>query len=57
MIRKNPAAHPIRTSLDGGQYRLPSCEPAADYVNVHPSVLHLWRPLNQAVPFPPKRLV
>ena len=26
---------------------------ARDYVNVHPAVLHLWRPLDQVMPMPP----
>lgn len=27
---------------------------AADYVNCHPCVLHLWRPINGEFPTPPK---
>jgi len=27
--------------------------PAADYINVHPNVLHLWRPVTAPVPMPP----
>ena len=26
----------------------------ADYVNFHPCVLHLWRPLNVEIPMPPR---
>jgi len=29
----------------------------ADYVNNHPYVLHLWRPVNQPIPTPPKLFV
>lgn len=28
-----------------------------NYVNCHPNVLHLWRPINQVIPTPPKILV
>ena len=28
-----------------------------EYVNYHPFCLHLWRPQNVSVPFPPKQLV
>lgn len=28
-----------------------------DYVNCHPHVLHLWKPVGQPVPMPPKILV
>jgi hypothetical protein len=28
-----------------------------DYVNLHPFVLHLWRPKNQEIPTPPKIFV
>lgn len=31
--------------------------PASRYVNVHPHVLHLWRPIGQAVPLPPLECV
>ena len=31
--------------------------PKSDYVNNHPYCLHLWRPQNQEIPRPPKRLV
>jgi len=31
--------------------------PAKDHVNIHPNVLHLWRPLNEKIPLPPKRMV
>lgn len=27
--------------------------PKADYVNNHPHVLHLWKPINQTMPRPP----
>lgn len=29
----------------------------ADYVNIHPGVLHLWRPLWSSLPTPPKSFV
>jgi hypothetical protein len=29
----------------------------ADYVNIHPMVLHLWRPVDGKFPIPPKELV
>lgn len=29
----------------------------SDYVNNHPNCLHLWRPVNQAIPLPPKECV
>lgn len=28
-----------------------------DYVNNHPNVLHLWRPIRQILPVPPSQLV
>jgi hypothetical protein len=28
-----------------------------DHINIHPNVLHLWRPQNIAIPVPPKELV
>ena len=28
-----------------------------DYVNIHPNVLHLWRPLDADIPTPPKAAV
>ena len=31
--------------------------PEAEYVNNHPHVLHLWRPLDGAIPLPPSILV
>lgn len=31
--------------------------PEADYVNTHPFCLHLWRPIEVAVPRPPMLLV
>lgn len=31
--------------------------PADQYVNVHPNVLHLWRPQGYAIVLPPKELV
>lgn len=31
--------------------------PKSDYVNVHPHVLHLWRPLNETLPRPNKQMV
>lgn len=31
--------------------------PASRYVNTHSSVLHLWRPIGQAVPQPPLECV
>jgi hypothetical protein len=29
----------------------------ADYVNIHPHVLHLWRPIDGTIPLPPKIMV
>lgn len=29
----------------------------SDYVNVHEYCLHLWRPINQAIPLPPSIMV
>ena len=31
--------------------------PEADYVNIHPNCLHLWRPLNTEIPMPPPEFV
>lgn len=31
--------------------------PKSDYINNHPYVLHLWRPINQEIPRPPSILV
>ena len=31
--------------------------PKSHYVNNHPYVLHLWRPINDNIPLPPKGLV
>lgn len=31
--------------------------PRSSYVNTHPDVLHLWRPIDVALPTPPVRLV
>jgi hypothetical protein len=31
--------------------------PKSDYVNLHPYVLHLWRPQNERIPMPPKFMV
>lgn len=31
--------------------------PASEYVNNHPGCLHLWRPIEQAVPVPPAWMV
>lgn len=31
--------------------------PESEYVNTHPFCLHLWRPIHQAIPLPPKVLV
>lgn len=28
-----------------------------DHINIHPNVLHLWRPQNAEIPLPPKELV
>lgn len=30
---------------------------ASEYVNMHPYVLHLWKPLNAVIPIPPKEAV
>jgi hypothetical protein len=29
----------------------------AEYVNTHPHVLHLWRPIHEPIPTPPRNLV
>ena len=29
----------------------------SEYVNLYPNCLHLWRPVNQQIPTPPKELV
>ncbi|HET9538092.1 MAG TPA: hypothetical protein VFP43_22555 [Mesorhizobium sp.] len=31
--------------------------PKSDYVNYHPFVLHIWRPMNMTIPMPPVLLV
>lgn len=31
--------------------------PPKDHINIHPNVLHLWRPQNCEIPLPPKELV
>lgn len=31
--------------------------PATDHINVHPYCLHMWHPLNAALPLPPKWMV
>lgn len=31
--------------------------PESEYVNNHPSVLHLWKPVGIAIPMPPKSFV
>jgi hypothetical protein len=31
--------------------------PKSDYVNFHPNVLHLWRPVSMSIPMPPVLLV
>jgi hypothetical protein len=31
--------------------------PKSEYINNHPYVLHLWRPINEEIPRPPKILV
>ena len=28
-----------------------------DYVNIHPTCLHIWRPQNHEIPMPPKYMV
>lgn len=30
---------------------------ASDYVNIHPYCLHIWKPINQEIPTPPRILV
>ena len=35
------------------EYHPKKCE----YVNIHPYCLHLWRPLNEVMPAPPKEFV
>lgn len=29
----------------------------SEYINNHPNCLHLWKPLNEAIPTPPKHFV
>jgi hypothetical protein len=31
--------------------------PKSEYVNCHPHVLHLWKPINMTIPLPPSLLV
>lgn len=31
--------------------------PKSEYVNTHPGVLHLWKPMNEKIPMPPKEFV
>lgn len=31
--------------------------PASNYINHHPHVLHLWRPIDQPIPLPPAIMV
>ena len=31
--------------------------PQKDYINNHPYCLHLWRPINEAIPMPPWQMV
>jgi hypothetical protein len=31
--------------------------PASDHINIHNNCLHLWRPVNQEIPMPPKEYV
>lgn len=31
--------------------------PQSDYVNIHPNVLHLWKPVGVVIPMPPKATV
>jgi hypothetical protein len=31
--------------------------PPADHINMHPNCLHLWRPLTQPIPMPPRIMV
>jgi hypothetical protein len=31
--------------------------PEKDYINVHRSVLHLWKPIDIPIPMPPRELV
>lgn len=31
--------------------------PKSSYINVHPHVLHLWRPVDQSIPTPPLYMV
>lgn len=31
--------------------------PKSNYVNINPYVLHMWRPLNEKIPMPPKAFV
>jgi len=29
----------------------------SDHISVHPNCLHIWRPIDVAIPLPPKRMV
>ncbi|KRT69405.1 MAG: hypothetical protein XU15_C0011G0087 [candidate division NC10 bacterium CSP1-5] len=31
--------------------------PQSRYINIHPGVLHLWRPIHRAIPMPPLEFV
>ena len=31
--------------------------PVAEHINDHPHVLHMWRPLDQPIPMPPRNMV
>ncbi len=31
--------------------------PPADHINIHPNVLHIWRPHDTVIPVPPKEFV
>lgn len=31
--------------------------PKSEYVNCHPHVLHMWKPINMSIPLPPSLLV
>ena len=39
------------------EYAMQLHVPSTDHINVHPRVLHWWRPQDVVIPTPPKKLV
>ncbi len=50
-------AYVKRVCWDGGDVVMQLHPRETEYVNCHPSVLHLWRPIGQEIPTPPSILV